>query len=311
MLRQFQPHIECVFGLTVSPDAKVLCTCSQDGTAGLFEVESLESIARLEGHRDAVNGATFCEEHFLMTCSDDRTVRVWDIRQLQRGPVGMLGGFADGVNRALFLPKVSEGAHSRIISACDDGLVYVHDAATMNLIDKFLVAGNTVNDLVLCPGDVLVTCAEDCAVRSWRLQGAGGGGDDEEDGRMIMSFDEFDSAVNHIAQHNGWMFAAVAEHVFSFEFDPLTGIFGDGARTFSCHRDFVRGILFSPLTGTMLTISDDGSCVEWDMSSGEAIRQVQIHGSYVMAADMTSDGAVLITGDDLGVVKLWRLPFGE
>jgi WD40 repeat protein len=319
MIHQIQAHTEGVSSLQCDGTGSTLCTTSSDRTANLWDLRSFDITASLKVHSDTVNNSFFSNDGItLATCSDDRTVCVWDSRQLSE-PVLRVSGFHDGINKILVAPI--EGIIC-ILSAADDGQVYINRFADGAAMESFWAATSTINDLVLDPVDptILLTCSEDCSVRSWRLgsQPPRIENKDEHEGsegppRLIASLDEFENPVNHIALHAGWVFAACAECIFSTEYVNGTGLFGTSARGFACHTDYVRGIEFLG-EDTMYTISDDTTVVEWCLGRCEPRRQIKVHDEFSMALASTKAIApnserTLITGCEDGKVRFWSLPF--
>ncbi|KPA85771.1 hypothetical protein ABB37_00125 [Leptomonas pyrrhocoris] len=238
----FSPHV-----VTGSEEGGLLCSTSGDDTAALWDLRAgsgtSQRAALLAGHHvGPVNHALFhpTDAHTLLTASDDRSIGCWDLRRPDK-VVGKISGFQEGVNKMLWLPVASMGCGGgsgsmgsgwNVVSACDDGHVYVHAMvlpddnsaevastaagaevmAAMGttlvpqvgaLVDKFRVSTNTVNDIVLAPHSTttLITASEDCALRSWTLR------PDKQfsnttvgtmDERLLDTLDEFENPVNHL-----------------------------------------------------------------------------------------------------------------
>ncbi|GET88595.1 hypothetical protein, conserved [Leishmania tarentolae] len=236
-------HTEVVTSLMFSPhvvatnEGGLLCSTSGDDTAALWDLRAgpgaSQRAAHLAGHHvGPVNHALFhpSDAYTLLTASDDRSIGCWDLRRPDR-VVGTVSGFQEGVNKMLWLPGTPGGCGSTggsssggwsIVSACDDGHVYVHafvlpdggsESVTVAgaapvpqvgaLVDKFRVSTSTVNDIVLAPNStsILITASEDCALRSWSLRHAQQMTNTSvglmED-RLLATLDEFENPVNHV-----------------------------------------------------------------------------------------------------------------
>ncbi|KAK7198567.1 WD domain, G-beta repeat [Novymonas esmeraldas] len=233
-------HTEVVTSLVFSPhaaasggDGDLLCSTSGDDTAALWDLRvgpgASRRTAHLTGHHvGPVNHALFhpADPNTLLTASDDCTIGCWDLRRPDR-VVGSITGFREGVNKMLWLPVPSAGCGGGggggwgVVSACDDGHVYVHAFVAPDtdaprtaeavpqvgaLLDKFRVSTSTVNDMVLAPNStsILITASEDAALRSWSLRhaqqlpGTTAAAGLTED-RLLASLDEFENPVNHVA----------------------------------------------------------------------------------------------------------------
>lgn len=318
MIQQIEAHSEGITSLQCDLSGNILCSTSSDKCANLWDLRTFQGIGSVKGHSDTVNFSMFSDDgNTLLTCSDDKTVAVWDGRQLGE-PTLVIRGFRDGVNKFL-LSEINSALC--IVSAVDDGYVYINKVTDGSLHDCFWAATNTLNDLLMDPSDnsILLTCSEDCSVRTWqlgelppRIENKVEEDDETAQGpeRLIASLDEFENPINHIVLHDGWLFAACAECVFSTEYSG--GHFGSSARAFSCHADYVRGIEF--LGDTMFTTSDDATVVEWCSTTCEPRRQLKVHDTFTMALTSTrgliaNSERTLITGCEDGIIRFWSLPF--
>jgi len=73
-----QTHDGFVWGACFSPDGALICTCSADHTARLWDAVSGEQLFQLTGHDDEVTSCHFNHDgRLVVTGSDDKSVRVW------------------------------------------------------------------------------------------------------------------------------------------------------------------------------------------------------------------------------------------
>ncbi|KAI0186797.1 WD40-repeat-containing domain protein [Xylaria flabelliformis] len=74
-------HVRPIKSLAFSRNGKVLISTSNDGTVGIWDANSGKMMRKLEGHRNWVRSAVLSpDEQFVASASDDRTVRVWNIK---------------------------------------------------------------------------------------------------------------------------------------------------------------------------------------------------------------------------------------
>lgn len=136
-----KPNDRGVNGVALSPDGKFVVTANTDNTARVWEVpekresgdaerdeqqgkaQALDSpLWVLSGHRGPVRSAAFSPDgRFVLTASDDRTARVWDVKTGRE--VSVLRGHRSGVLSAAFGPD-----GNRMITSGDDGVARVWDA---------------------------------------------------------------------------------------------------------------------------------------------------------------------------------------
>lgn len=77
--------IGCIFNIQFSPsDSLVLAACSNKKVVGYDpRISTATPIRNIKNaHCDCVNCITFIDETTFVTCSDDKTIRVWDLRNL-------------------------------------------------------------------------------------------------------------------------------------------------------------------------------------------------------------------------------------
>jgi WD40 repeat protein len=72
-------HRAWAWGAAFSPDGRMLATGGKEGEIILWDPQSGTAIKTLVGHRKWVNQVLFAGDGSLVSCSDDGTVRVWDV----------------------------------------------------------------------------------------------------------------------------------------------------------------------------------------------------------------------------------------
>jgi target of rapamycin complex subunit LST8 len=82
-ITKFRAHPPGSFCLhaKISPDCRLLCTTSSDGSARLFDTTTWELSQSLQKHTKWVWDAAFCaDSSYLVTASSDSTARLWNLR---------------------------------------------------------------------------------------------------------------------------------------------------------------------------------------------------------------------------------------
>ncbi|NWH61334.1 WDR31 protein, partial [Geococcyx californianus] len=80
----FLGHNLVVTGVAVSPDASQLCTGSRDNTVCKWDIETGECLGRAAISRNLVTHLCWVPgEPYVIQTSEDKTIRVWDSRELQ------------------------------------------------------------------------------------------------------------------------------------------------------------------------------------------------------------------------------------
>ncbi|XP_042642749.1 WD repeat-containing protein 31 isoform X2 [Tyto alba] len=82
--QHFPGHDLVVTGLAVSPDASQLCTGSRDNTVCKWDTETGECLGRAAISRNLVTHLCWVPgEPYVIQTSEDKTIRLWDSRELQ------------------------------------------------------------------------------------------------------------------------------------------------------------------------------------------------------------------------------------
>jgi WD40 repeat protein len=231
----------------------------------------------------------------LITASEDCALRSWSLRRSAQlnTTVGMmeerllasLDEFENPVNHVVVVPPGLMGAGN---SSAVDGVAQQSSLAGAGEVNQG--SGST----------------------AFARRGEDNNDDDEENGiGGAGGVDPYQRSSADISEATGtgcWLLAACSECVFGVDFALRSGQFGSGARAFVGHRDYVRGLEFTN-NGTLLTVSDDSTAMEWDLSSTDPIRQVKLHEGMVMSSALSPSRTLLATGTDGGEIRVWRLPF--
>ncbi|KAF1799452.1 WD40-repeat-containing domain protein [Mucor lusitanicus] len=81
-IHQFQAHSNYILRVMLSPDTKLLATCSADNTAKIWNTEkNFELLLTLQGHQRWVWDCAFsADSAYLVTASSDHVARLWELQ---------------------------------------------------------------------------------------------------------------------------------------------------------------------------------------------------------------------------------------
>ncbi|CAJ2502427.1 Uu.00g098210.m01.CDS01 [Anthostomella pinea] len=151
--------------LCISPDKRFLAAAGHH-TVKLFDIKSTNPnpLLTFEGHTGNITGVAFhCEGKWMVTCSEDSTVKIWDTRS---GNIQREYNHGYPVNDVVIHPNQGE-----IISCDRNGSVRVWDLAENNcshqLIPEEDVPVSSVT--VASDGSLLVAANNNGYVFVWRL----------------------------------------------------------------------------------------------------------------------------------------------
>lgn len=78
------PHLGTVNHLRYSPNGRILASASRDKSVRLWDATTLSPIQTLDvfkgGHTHSVNQLLWLDDHTLVSASDDRSLKVWEIK---------------------------------------------------------------------------------------------------------------------------------------------------------------------------------------------------------------------------------------
>ena len=315
-----------------------LITSSRDGTARIWELNTLRTIAVLHGHSDSVAAAVISPDgRWAVTASTDRTARLWrasDALEL-RGHVG-------AVNGASFSRK-----GTLVVTAGGDGTARVFDAATGASLYSLPGHSDALSGASFSPdGDLVVTASLDGTARLWDTRtheqrgpplphGDGVvGAAFSPDGRRVFtaSFDgivrEWDVETHRVLRtialvnpDNPEDTVVVRNGVLSP--DGTLGVLAYD-RTAEVrdvltldvvyklqHESTVTNANFSPDGTRLVTTSGDGTARIWDVGSRRQLATLVGHSRPVWSAAFSPDGRLIVTASSDETARIWDAATGK
>jgi WD40 repeat protein len=339
-------HDKPVRSVAFSPNGQLLVSGSEDNSVRLWDVASGESLKALRGHSRAVRSALFSPDgNRVLSGGEDQSVRIWNVGDYEEVRVLHATVFSGHEDAVLGARYSRDG--QKIVTASRDRTASLWDATSGQPLRRFdeghefLISGAAF----FPDGKHMATGAGDNSVRIWdlttgteklELQSTGRFGTlaVSPDGNWIATGSQGTDVKLWNAQ-TGAQIAALSGHVAeiaSLAFSPdgqrlATGDdrgnvrvwtrSGDAAngepqwtleRQLDGHNSSITSIRFTPDGRRILTASGDRTCGQWDLESGQELRELVLeHPDWVTSLDISADGATVVTTCDDGVARLWRL----
>ncbi|KAG2357625.1 WD40-repeat-containing domain protein [Suillus spraguei] len=82
-------------------------------------------------------------------------------------------------------------------------------------------------------------------------------------------------------------------------------------RTFKGHEDGVRAVAVFPDEWRMVTASDDKTLHLWDLKTGDVLKKMEEHHTWVWSLAVSRDGQLIASGDGGGKIIIWHGETGE
>jgi WD40 repeat protein len=329
-----------VKSISLSPNGALLASGHGDGTVKLWYTPTASQIGELRGHRDWVRAVAFSpDETMLASGGDDRSVRLWDLANPEAPSV--LAGHTGALRSLAFHPQGTLLASG----ATGDEMIRLWDVRTGQPVSAVAAHPGGVRSLDYHPGGIwLASGGEDQRVRVWNTEGAALTPRHQllphpailssvafdltgevlasrcrqglvrlwnpDTGRQVRSLTDVDAEVIGLAflpDSNGIFLASDDVHARVVNPDTsriLTSVIADQR---------VHAVAVDP-QGKILATADATGIRLWDAATGEALREVGTpedrHADDVFVLAFSPDGAVLASGGDDNVAKLWDTATG-
>jgi WD40 repeat protein len=139
-----------VSGVAITPDGRRAVSASWDKTLRVWDLESGQSLRKLEGHSFGVNGVAITPDgRRAVSASGDKTLRVWDLESGQS--LRTLEGHSSDVNGVAITPD-----GRRAVSASWDKTLRVWDLESGKELALLTADGQTTSCAVALDGRTIV-----------------------------------------------------------------------------------------------------------------------------------------------------------
>ncbi|XP_015584409.1 zinc finger CCCH domain-containing protein 48 isoform X2 [Ricinus communis] len=158
-------HTGAVVCLIVGNGEKMLYSGSTDGTIRAWDVDTLQCVHILNEHTDAVT-SLICWDNYLLSCSLDRTIKVWACTNEGNLEVIYTHNLEHG---AVTLCGLSDAEAKPILCcSCNDNSVYLYDLPSFNERGR-IFSKREVRTIQIGPDGLFFTGDEAGLVTVWKV----------------------------------------------------------------------------------------------------------------------------------------------
>lgn len=274
-------HSDWVSCIAFNNETTLLASGSDDRSVLIWQLSSLEVLARINGHSDTIRCVVFnYEGSRVLTGSADELIKIWDPykgRQIGKaldfhiGSVNSMAFQIDGT-------RLVSGGSDMVLKVYDNILRSMNEFAIDTAAPKF--GGMSKDELVK-------TSLSTCRYRI--LHG-------------------HKSSVNGVSiNHDGTLVATCGNDMLIILWDMTTG---KPLKTLEGHTDWISELQFSRDGLLLLSCGDDASLRVWDVKTGVQT-QVIMHATWVKACVWSATNKEVATCQKNGLVYIWDLDTKE
>ncbi len=280
-------HLGIIWSATFSPNGDRAVTASEDGTVRTWDVFTGKELATFRGHSRAVVAASFSPDgKRVVTASADGTARIWNAeKDTPVSKFGMFVGHGSGVLSAVFSPD-----GRRLATASEDCTARIWDTRSGQAIAKLDHADTVRRVSFSRDGRLLATASDDTVARIW----------DAETFELLAT-------LGTLPSHDDQRCPVSAPVPLDADNDTPPPA---PAPTPAGHKDLVLAAELNPNGRNLVTASEDGTAILWDVESRSKIAILEGHEDSVVSAFFRADGQQIVTASRDTTARIWDAATG-
>ena len=307
------PHKGYLLSVDFSADERFVATASIDHTAGVWDADTGENKMIMQ-HNGRVEDIVFSADgKWVATASEDNRIRVWDLAYLQEVTIPEIQLLHDAtIRRLVFSPY--ENQEWLLASISDDATARLWDVRSGAELAIMGLEGEGA-ELAFHPRapHLVATATTNGLAQLWDISPI----INEMD---VIVHDRFVTAAAFHPRNSDLLATATKDFITSL-WHFSEGNAPDLLRAWPDHKTFVNEIAFSERGQWVVTASDDGRAIVWEITGQHGQTDLEnpqifppgdetsITGDLdlVTAAAFSPDEAYLVIGDAGGLATIWNL----
>ncbi len=303
LLHTLTGHQNAVLGCSVSPDGSYIISASADNTLRIWNLESEPEVRTalyghsdsmtLYGHSDSVRGcATSSDGSFAVSSSSDRTIKIWDIRNVSnaRQPQG---------HRSSVVSCALRADGFRAVTASRDKTLIIWDTQTGKIV-RTLNGPKGFTACAMSPDGTLITASSDDTHLTLF-------GSESELLQLIH--------LGHKAAVTDCAISSDGSFIVSASWDRTLKVWdirtGEIRLTLEGHTNPVVGCAISPDNSFIVSASWDKTLKIWDATTGAQRSTLTGHQEWVKSCAVSLDGSFIASTSYDQTLKVWDTFTGE
>jgi len=290
----------------VSPDGGLLAVAGSDAVIRLYDSSSRSPRGVLEGHQPGatIRRLLFLNDGWLLSTSDDQTVRLWDAHAGRELAVGW------HIAPVRDVAAVETPGGLRIVTAVRDlrgGAVLVWnwtpaDGARLDLRGEFREHGAPVTAVALARDGRLVASGDIRGrVLLWNADQVSRAETRDALRRAVRLMKSGEASVES-KEHP----SHIGRELHELRRSPGLSLQGSGSQR-PAHRDEITRLDFNPAGDSLLSSSADYTIKVWNVADGSLKKTLLGHGAGVSSAAFVAEGnRVVSTGADR-TARVWNV----
>jgi WD40 repeat protein len=197
-----------------------------DNTGRVVDLKT-KTMITLKGHTDVVRCIIECEDRYVLTCSDDKAISLWN--RLTGECIRTYSGHRNWVFCILYDKKTK-----RVISASGDGAIIVWNVETSEQIGVMKGHSGGVSSLAFVNETTIVSGSDDDSVKMWDITTM----------KEIKTMSSHTGYVMSVAVTPDWQFVVLGLGDETVKVSSIAT--GECITTLSHHSDWVNKVAVSP-----------------------------------------------------------------